>query len=280
MPRCGAISRRAFYPLLASFATGVLARPAQIRIGLQLYSIRGQCEQDLPAALRDVASAGYAGVEFAGYYGHGAAELTSLLAKSRLRCCGAHVSISELLGNRLTATIDFHQVLGNRTLIVPGLPESFVSSRAAWLKTAELFSNLSARLNTEGIKLGYHNHAAEFQTLEDERPWDTFFRHVPPTVVMELDVGNAGMAGADPMAEIQRYPGRAKSLHLKDFTPGRADLLIGEGDVDWIRLLRTAHIYGGTKWFIIEHETRPSTYLSEISVSLRRLRSFSAAALR
>ena len=43
---------------------------ARIPIALQLYSIRHDCEKDLPGTLKAVARMGYDGVEFAGYYGY------------------------------------------------------------------------------------------------------------------------------------------------------------------------------------------------------------------
>jgi sugar phosphate isomerase/epimerase len=278
MLRARSLTRRRFQGLLAGTTASSLAGAPPVRIGLQLYSVRNQCEQDLPGTLHDIASIGYQAVEFAGYYGHQAPELNRFLKSFGLRCCGAHVSIEELLGERLAATIRFHQVLGNRTLVVPGLPDSYVNSRAAWLRTTGLFANLSARLHQQGIRLGYHNHASEFRNLEGERPWDTFFGNTSPQVEIQLDVGNAGFGGADPIAEIKRYPGRVKSIHVKDYSPEHADLLIGEGRIDWSRLIHTARRTGGTEWFIIEHETLPDTALDEISRSLRRLKMLAANA--
>ena len=41
-----------------------------IPIGLQLYSVRGECVKDLPATLKNVAGIGYAGAEPWGYDGN------------------------------------------------------------------------------------------------------------------------------------------------------------------------------------------------------------------
>jgi sugar phosphate isomerase/epimerase len=278
MLRAKSVTRRHFQGLLVSIPASFLAGASPIRIGLQLYSLRRQCEQDLPGTLNDIAAIGYEAVEFAGYYGHTAQELSLLLERFGLSCCGAHVSIEELLGDRLAATTRFHQLLGNRALVVPGLPDSYVNSREAWVKTAGLFTNLSAQLHEAGIRLGYHNHASEFRPLEGERPWDTFFRNTSPQVAIQLDVGNAGFGGADPLTEIQRYPGRVKSIHVKDYSSVHPDLLIGEGQVQWGKLIHEALRTGGTEWFIIEHESLPETALAEISASLRLLKRLVAEA--
>jgi sugar phosphate isomerase/epimerase len=51
----------------------------QIPIALQLYSVREDCQKDLPGVLQAVAKMGYQGVEFAGYYGRTAQELPQML---------------------------------------------------------------------------------------------------------------------------------------------------------------------------------------------------------
>ncbi|HLH78770.1 MAG TPA: sugar phosphate isomerase/epimerase, partial [Chthonomonas sp.] len=107
---------------------------AKIPIGLQLYSVREQCAKDLPGVLKAVAQMGYEGVEFAGYHGYGAAELRKMLDDFGLKCCGAHVGIETLLGDELAKSIEFHKTLGNKFLIVPGLPRQYTESKEAWLR--------------------------------------------------------------------------------------------------------------------------------------------------
>ena len=60
-------------------ARGVAAATmAKIPIGLELWSVRQQCEKELPAVLQAVAQMGYQGVELAhSYYGHDAAACAS-----------------------------------------------------------------------------------------------------------------------------------------------------------------------------------------------------------
>jgi len=47
----------------------------KIPVGVQLYSVREQCKQDLPGTLAAIAQIGYHGVEFAGYHGRIVQEL-------------------------------------------------------------------------------------------------------------------------------------------------------------------------------------------------------------
>ena len=190
---------------------------ANIPIGLQLYSVRDDCARDLPDVLKAVAGMGYAGVEFAGYYGRTAPELRAMLDENGLACCGTHTALETVLGDELERTVDFSRTLGNPYLIVPGLPRERTGTREAWRETARLFDGASERAEALGMRVGYHNHSEEFQAVAGgELPWDIFFGHTRPAVVMQVDTGNMMHGGAAPAPFLARYPGRALTVHLKE----------------------------------------------------------------
>jgi len=228
---------------------------ARIPIALQLYSIRKDCECDLSGTLEAVAKMGYEGVEFAGYYGRSAAELRTMLDDLGLKVAGTHIGLNTLLGDQLAETVAFNRTLGNRFLIVPGLPEERRNSRAAWLETAEMFNGISEKLAKEGMVTGYHNHHIEFQPMSGELPWDTFFSNTRQEVVMQVDIGNALHGGGDPVPYIERYPGRAITVHLKEHSATNPKALLGEGDVNWSDVFQLCESVGGTEWYIVEQES-------------------------
>lgn len=228
---------------------------SNLPIGLQLYSVRDECARDLPAVLSAVAKMGYAGVEFAGYYNYSAADLRKLLDDNGLQCCGTHTGLDTLSGDTLEATADFNRALGNPYLIVPGLPKERTASRDAWLETARLFDAAAARAAPLGMRVGYHNHSEEFQMLGGEMPWDTFFAHTRPEVVMQVDTGNMMHGGAEPEPFLARYPGRALTVHLKEHSATNPTVLIGEGDVNWPEVFTLCEGVGGTQWYIVEQES-------------------------
>ncbi len=242
-----------------------------IPIGLQLYSIRDDCARDLPGTLAAVAKMDYAGVEFAGYHNRSAQELRTLLDDLGLQCCGTHIGLDTLLGDNLPRTIEFNQILGNQYLVVPGLVEERRHSRAAWLATARLFDEIAERVKPHGMLVGYHNHWIEFQPLDGELPWDTFFGNTDRSVIMQLDTGNALHGGADPVPYLRRYPGRAITVHLKEFSKDDK-AMIGEGEVDWQGVFRLCETSSATEWYIVEHETYPYPPLECIRRCLENLR--------
>ncbi|HZO88257.1 MAG TPA: sugar phosphate isomerase/epimerase [Chthonomonadaceae bacterium] len=245
---------------------------AKLPIGLQLYSVREDCARDLPGVLEAVARMGYDGVEFAGYYGRNAQELRKLLDDNGLKCCGTHIGLDTLLGDALPATVEFNQTLGNRFLIVPGLAENRRNSPAAWRETARLMNEIAERLEPHGMRTGYHNHHIEFQPMEGELPWDIFFGNTRPEVVMQFDVGNALHGGAQAAPFLKRYPGRAATVHVKEYSATNENALIGEGDVDWNEIFNLCETIGGTEWYIVEQESYAYPPLECVDRCLQNLR--------
>ncbi len=228
---------------------------SRIPIALQLYSVREDCTRDLPSTLEAVAKMGYEGVEFAGYYGREAKELRALCDNLGLKVVGTHTGLNTLLGDELKQTVEFNQILGNPFLIVPGLPEERRNSRVAWLDTAKLFNEIAEKVKPDGMRTGYHNHSVEFAPMDGELPWDTFFGNTNPEVVMQLDAGNALHGDADPVPFLERYPGRAATVHLKEYSSTNPKALIGEGEVRWDDLFALCESTAGTEWYIVEQES-------------------------
>ena len=223
----------------------------KIPIGLQLYSLREQCASDLPGMLRLVSRVGYKGVEFAGYHGRTAAELRAMLQDNGLVACGTHTPYESVLGERLGQTIQFNQTIGNKFLIVPSMS---ARSKEQWLARAKLFNQLAAKLKAQEMWIGYHAHANDFKMFDGQTGWDLFFGNTNPEVIMQLDTGNCCEGGADPIAVLQKYPGRARSIHVKAFGAG-PDAVIGEDKIDWPRLFAFCESQGGTQWYVLEHES-------------------------
>ncbi len=227
----------------------------RIPIAVQLYSVREDCEKDLPGVLQAVFDMGYDGVEFAGYYGYDAGTLKSMLDDLGLRVAGTHTALSTLLADELEQTVEFNHTLGNKFLIVPGLPQQRCNSKDAWLETADLFNDISARLEPHGMYTGYHNHGVEFQQFDGATGWNIFFKQTDERVVMQIDTANAMHAGADPVPYVQRYKGRALTVHLKEYSSTQQAPMVGEGEVPWKKFFDACERIGGTQWYIVEQES-------------------------
>lgn len=242
----------------------------KIPIAVQLFSVRHDCERDLPGTLKAIAGMGYDGVEFAGYYGRTAQELRGMLDDLGLKVAGTHTGLDTLLPDQLDSTVDFNRILGNRFLIVPWLPDK---GRQGWLDAADTFNAIAEKLQPLGMQTGYHNHHTEFTPVEGEEPWDTFFGNTRKDVVMQFDLGNGMHGGADPIPYLERYPGRATTIHLKEYSKEKGFVPIGEGDVPWQQVFRLCENEQGTEWYIVEFENEDYPALESIDRCLKWLRS-------
>jgi len=245
---------------------------SRIPIALQLYSIRTDCAENLPATLEAVAKMGYEGVEFAGYYGYDAPALRKMLDDLGLKCEGAHVGLDTLLGDELERSVEFHKILGNQFLIVPGLAEERRNSRAAWLNTAGVMNEVAAKLEPHNMLTGYHNHWHEFTAMDGELPWDTFFGNTNQEVIMQFDTGNALVGGGEAPPFLKRYPGRALSVHLKEHSATNDKALIGEGDVPWDEVFELCETIGATQWYVVEQESYAYPPLECVDRCLKNLK--------
>ena len=258
----------------ATGARALVARAAagsKIPVGLQLYSVRDACTKDLPGVLEAVGKMGYQGVEFAGYYGRNAAELRKLLDANGLKCCGTHTGLNTVTGDALKETIEFNQTLGNKFLIVPGLPQASVASADACKKTAAFFTETAAKVKGQGMHVGYHAHGGDFKKFDGETVWDILFSNAGPDVVMQLDIGNSMDGGGDPIAILKKFPGRSLTIHLKEHG-GPKGAAIGEGDVDWKEIFRLCETTGKTEWYIVEQESYAGGPLDSVEACIKSLR--------
>ncbi len=231
----------------------LVGTPNNIPIGVQLYSVRGAAQKDLPKVMEAIGKMGYSGVEFAGYYGwdENPKKLRKLLDDSGLKCCGTHTALDTLQGDALKSTAELHSILGNPFLIVPSLR---AESETDWKDLAKIFNEISAKASDMDMRIGYHAHAGDFKSLGDSTPWEIFFDNTDKEVLMQIDIGNCLAGGGDPIKMLKKYTGRSATVHVKEHG-GPEGAVIGQGVVPWKEVLDTVEAVGGTEWYIVEHET-------------------------
>jgi sugar phosphate isomerase/epimerase len=108
--------------------------------------------------------------------------------------------------------------------------------------------------------------------MEGELPWDTFYSNTNKDVIMQLNLGNALHGGADPLPYLYRYPERAITIHLEEFSKKNDKALIGEGDINWRTVFALCRAVGGTEWYIIEQESYAFSPLECAEKCLQKLR--------
>lgn len=244
-------------------------------VALGLYSVRAHIFTDLEGTLKKVQDMGYDGVEFYGPFSIPPQKIRDTLCKHQLLLCGWHVGLELLQGVNLPATIAYLKAVGAPLAAVPYLGGN---NAADWEKHAKELTNAAQILAGEGIGLGYHNHAHEFnQTFDGKTPWEILFDHAGELLFPQVDTGNALQGGGDPLHEISRFSSRLASIHYKPFKNGEADngmdAMFGQDDNQLTQMVLAAQ-NGSAKYHIIEYECE-HTY-SQMGGARRALETFKA----
>jgi sugar phosphate isomerase/epimerase len=294
-------SRRSF---LVSAGAGVavgtlggrlaLAAGWKVPLGIQLWTVKAEAEKDLEGTLRKLHALGFREIEFAGYYQRTAADLAKLLKVIGLTPVSTHAGADAIAANGEQIIADA-KTLGLKYIICSSPMSDAVKAKLEWAKkmdaldpgdwkmNAELFNKFGKQVKDAGLQFGYHNHHVEFKKFGDQTAFDTLFGSTDPHLVqIELDVGWAVAARADPVAILNKYKGRIAALHVKDIgkladDPHQATTVaVGEGTIDWKKVIGTAHANGVKHYFYEQEEpyTRPvlesakmsADYLSKLSV--------------
>jgi len=217
---------------------GTLTMP----IGLELYTVGKEMEEDPRGTLKQVAAVGYKEVELSPMSKIGAKELRPMLDEFGLENTAGHYMLPDLLKD-LDSKIAFAKEMGQRYMVVtvPWIADmsrvkadpkdgqmAFFMALLASLTlddfkwNAEQFNKLGAQVKKAGLQLGYHNHNFEFKKYQGGvTGYDEFLRLTDPElVILEMDCGWVTVAGHDPIAYLNKFPSRYQLLHIKDFKKG------------------------------------------------------------
>ena len=258
-------------------ATRAAAAWKKVPIGTQLWCVRKQLAGDVPGTLKALGAMGYQAVELENAFGKPGAEWKTHLDAAGLKACGFHHTLAELSGDKLAASVEFNQAIGNRNLIIRSLPEATYSSADLLKKTADQVNEVAGSLKPHKMRVGYHNHTKDFNRIDGEFWWNRFADQTAKDVILQFDTGNASeMEGVTPQAFIQRNAGRTVSMHVKPFSKKNPNAYLGKDELDWPAIMTAAENGGGIEWYIIEYEKEGVPPLEALKANLeafKKLRS-------
>jgi sugar phosphate isomerase/epimerase len=239
-------------------------RPDQI--ALQLYTVRRLARDNIAETLAAVAAAGYRSVEVAGLPEASHADLPSLLAEAGLAAIAVHQDLDRLR-DAPDAVADWLDAMSCRRVVVPSLPDHERTTADGVRRLADELGRHAARFAERGIRLGYHNHASEFEPLEGTTAWDVLLAELGPRIDLEVDVYWASIGGRDPVEVIHEAGDRVRLLHMKDRASGDAprDAPAGQGILNIDAIVRAGRA-AGVEWYIVEQD-EPADELADIAVA-------------
>lgn len=240
-PHIPKLSRRTFLKAASTATLGAAvwsmaprrlrANPLGLPLGLQLYSVRDLLPKDYEGTLHQLAALGYREVEAAGFFDHSAIAVKQMMDRAGLSCISAHYGLQALLANE-SEIIQYGKDLGLKYIVCswPWVkdpskvkdPGSVVATHSMtlddWRWNAEQLNRIGERVNSAGMRFGYHNHTAEFREQNGVVFYDELLHRTDPArVTMEMDCGWVVAAGKSPVEYLTRYPNRFSMLHVKDF---------------------------------------------------------------
>ena len=266
--------------ILSACQSQVSACPkTEKKIALQLYSVRDDINKDFKGTLAALSDIGFKKVEAAGYgdgkfYGLTPKEFKAELEAVGLEAISSHTSrglaknISETnweeVWNWWDICIAAHKTAGMKYLVVPSMP--FPKTLADLKTYCDYYNQIGEKCNAAGLSFGYHNHAFEFEKIENEIMLDFMLQNTDPEkVFFQLDVYWAVIGKKSPVEYFNSYPGRFKHLHIKDEKELGQSGMVGFDAI--YRNIETA----GTEYSIIEVEKYNYEPLESVKKSLEYL---------
>lgn len=247
----------------------------KIPSGIQLYTVRNECEKDFAGTLKAVAEMGYQGVEFAwNYGGMSPEELAAFLKELGLSACGLHVPIEQALDGESEAYA-YAKAIG-APYIITSLPAEVEKD---WYAAIEQVKKAGEIARAQGVTFTYHHHAQEFQKIDGEYALDLLYKKTDPqAVLVELDTYWLTLGGVDPVKYIRKYAGRVRLLHLKDMNAAdRSFAEVGTGLMDLPAIFDAAQDVG-IQWIIVEQDVCKGPAIESARISIENLKETNLAA--
>ena len=278
------LNRREFLRSSGMLAVGTLAVPqlswASLKkmrpLGVQLFTFFREIDKDVTGTLKKVADLGYKELESAfsmkgGYYGMKPKEFLQTAKDLGLAWKAHHVlgtpfipppdmkrpeglSKMRTLKDNAQELVDEIAEGGIKFLVCASID---VKTGDAVKSSVEILNRAGEACKKSGITLCYHNHDAEFKTVDGLVPYDVFLSDLSKDVKMELDLAWVAKAGVDPVELFKKHPGRFPLWHVKDFDKDYKTLMpVGSGVIDFKRIFDNAKLAGLQHPFV-EHDSPP-----------------------
>lgn len=190
-----------------------------LKVGIQLYSLRDEMAKDVEATLKKVAEIGYEYVEFAGFHGKTAEEMKSILDKYRLTAISVHQNADGFnTPEKMQAFIEYVKTLGIKFVVIPWMNKEVFYNEKEYAQLVKTLTEAGKIFKENGLTLCYHNHDFEFEKINGEYILDRLYKDVPKEYLhTQLDLCWVNYGGENPVNYVNKYAKRSQIIHFKDF---------------------------------------------------------------
>jgi sugar phosphate isomerase/epimerase len=197
-----------------------------LSIGLNLFSVFRELNEDYFGTLEKVAEMGYQNIELiSSNFSTGerfADTFTLPVIKKKLDELGlnafaAHEGVApgkSLIEGNWDKIIEENAALGCQSIV---FPMAFISGSEDTLQTAEHLNVIGNKCKESGLDFYYHNHAHEFKRIGESSLFDLLVENTDPGLVkFELDLVWVMRGGYNPISVLEKLGNRCDMIHQKD----------------------------------------------------------------
>ncbi|MBQ7393072.1 MAG: sugar phosphate isomerase/epimerase [Lentisphaeria bacterium] len=226
------------------------------QLAAQLYTLRDflKTPEDVEKSLAKVKAIGYEAIQLSGIAPMDDQVLADIIRASGLFPCASHDPAVKIFDDP-DAVIARLKLIGcpHTAYPCPHLQDlNTVEAVTAW---AEVLEKAAQKFQAAGVTLSYHNHAREFCKIDGEIQLEMLYR-LAPSLLAEIDTFWVQSGGQNPIDWINKFPGRQKLLHLKDYgiiNNERCMRPIGCGNLNWDGIFEAAE-KAGVEYYIVEQD--------------------------
>ena len=230
------------------------------RIGVQLFSIPKILENDFAGTMKMISDIGYKEIEFygpysfsaaedkerwkavtpslgfsgSGYFGLTVQEVKKVLDDNGLSSPSMHSGLSTLRNN-MNEMAEAANVLGQKYVILPSAKTE--PDLDGYKRLADEFNEIGSQAEKAGVRFAYHNHGNGLKEIDGIIPFDLILERTDPKLVYpQMDIFWMTAGGVDPVAYLDKYPGRFRLMHIKDMAKNVRFSGDGGDSKQWIEL--------------------------------------------
>lgn len=231
--------------------------------GIQLWSVKEALAKDTLGVLKHLSKSGFKKIEsFEGekgiFWGMKNTEFKKVMDDLGMQLVSSHCDNTNDFERKAAQAGE----IGMKYLICPY--KGAQPTIDHYKKFADEFNACGEIAKKHGIRFAYHNHDYSFAPMNGILPQDVMMNNTnKDTVDFEMDIYWTVAAGVDPLAYMDKHPGRFKLVHVKDLiktnTPeGHESCVIGKGTIDYKSMLPKV-AQNGVAHMIVEQEAYTGT---------------------
>ena len=253
-----------------------------MRFGVQTFTVRRAQKKGLRHAYLPLIDLGIRCLEVAriDFNEKNASELAALVSEYGIEISSIQVKPKYVFKDR-ERIVEFCNITGCKRVVISMLPfKCILGSDTDFYTFVDSLDRVCEEYAKSGIELAYHHHNWEYIRLENGKTRMSELLSRTKRIKLVHDTYWTARCGIDPALQIEQFGDRLLGIHLRDLSFDRhgidvlsRDAAIGDGVIDFARVLRAAESVG-CSYYVIEQKTKDP--YTEIEKSFKRLESIRA----